>query len=108
METENGTDWLKQTKITKAFEKCFPGVVSIKGNNHQVVIQFLSISLKNHLEAHCTAIEKENRLSKGSITNVKWLRNPANWGMNQMKVHAVFSVKFWHEANNTSGKAIWT
>jgi hypothetical protein len=100
METENGADWLKQTEITKAFEKCFPGVVTIKGNNHQVVVQFLPISLKNHLEAHCAAIEKENGLSKGSITNAKWLRNPDNWGTNQTKAHAVFSIKFRHEANN--------
>jgi len=59
METESGTNWLKQTEITKAFENCFLGVVTIKENNYQVVIQSLPITLKNHLDAHCAAIEEE-------------------------------------------------
>jgi len=100
METESGADWLKQTEITKAFENCFPGVVTIKGNNYQVVVQFLPITLKNHLDAHCAAIEEENGLSKGSIISAKWLRNPANWGTNQTKAHAIFSIKSRNEAND--------
>ena len=100
MESENGADWLKQTDITKAFEKCFPGVVTIKGNNYQVVVQFLPISLKNHLETHCAAIENENGLTKGSIVNAKWMRNPANWGTNQTKAHAIFSIKSRNDAND--------
>jgi len=100
MESENGAEWLKNTEITKNFEKCFPGNVSIKGKTYQVVVQFLPVRLKNRLEELITAIEKENNLSEGSIVNAKWLRNPDNWGASQTKAHAVLSVKFRREAND--------
>jgi hypothetical protein len=100
MDSEDGANWLKQTEVTKGFENCLPGVVTVKGNNYQVVVQFLSTSLKNRLEELCTVIENENSLSKGSIVSAKWLRNPANWGANQTKAHAVFSIKFRNEAND--------
>jgi len=70
MESEDGAQWLKQAEVTKAFENCFPGVVKIKGNNYQVVVQFLPISLKNRLENLHTEIEKENNLPKGSIASM--------------------------------------
>jgi len=100
LESENGAQWLKQPEITKAFESCFPGVVSVKGNNFQVVIQSLPVQLKNHLEDLFTAIENEKELHKGSIANGRWLRNPNNWGANQTKAHAVFSFRYGADANN--------
>ena len=100
LESENGAQWLKQPEITKAFESCFPGVVSVKGNNFQVVVQFLPVRLKNHLEDLFTAVENENELHKGSIASARWLRNPNNWGANQTKAHAVFSFRYGVDANN--------
>jgi len=78
MDSKDGANWLKQTEVMKGFENCLPGVVTVKGNNYQVVVQFLSTSLKNRLEELCTVIENENSLSKGSIVSAKWLRNPTN------------------------------
>ena len=92
LESENSAYWLKQPDIMTAFENCFPGVVSVKGND-QVVIQFFLVRLKNHLEELFTAIENEKNLYKGSITNARWLRNLNNWGANQTKAHAVFSLR---------------
>ena len=100
MESENGTNWLKQPKITKAFENCFPGVVTVKGNNYQVVVQFLPVRLRNHLDELHAVIENENNLTKGSIANFRWLRNPDNWGANQIKAHAVISLRYRTDANN--------
>jgi len=100
LESENSASWLKQPEITTAFEKCFPGVVSVKGNNYQVVVQFLPVRLRNHLEELFTAIENENNLFKGSIANARWLRNPNNWGANQTKAHAVFSLRYGADVNN--------
>ena len=99
MESELGAHWLKQTEVTKGFERCFPGVVTIKGNNYQVVVQFLPTTLKNRLEDLLAAIENENSLPKGTIVSAKWLRNPANWNTNQTKAHAIFSIKSRNEAN---------
>ena len=99
MESELRAHWLKQTEVTKGFERCFPRVVTIKGNNYQVVVQFLPTTLKNCLEDLLAAIENENSLPKGTIVSAKWLRNPANWNMNQTKAHAVFSIKSRNEAN---------
>ena len=45
MVTENGAKWLKQKKISKGFEWCFPWMVTIKGKTYQVVIQFLPTRL---------------------------------------------------------------
>jgi hypothetical protein len=100
MESENGAEWLKNAEITKNFEKCFPGNVSVKGKTYQVVVQFLPVRLKNRLEELITGIEKENNLSAGSITSARWLRNPDNWGASQTKAHAILSVKYRTKANN--------
>jgi hypothetical protein len=69
MESENGAEWLKNAEIMKNFEKCFSGNVLVKGKMYQVVVQFLSVRLKNCLEELITGIEKENNLSAGSITS---------------------------------------
>ena len=34
MSNKNTAEWLKQKQISKAFESCFPGVVSIKGRTY--------------------------------------------------------------------------
>ena len=99
MDSEEGANWLKQDEISRAFEGCFPRAVTVKGNNYQVVVQFLSVTLKYRLEDLYAAIEEENDLLKGAIVSVKWLRNPDNWGSNQTKAHAVFSIKYRQEAN---------
>jgi len=106
MDSEDGANWLKQDEVTKAFENCFPRTVKIKGNNYQVVVQFLPIRLKNRLEDLLTEIEKENNLIKGSIVSAKWLRNPANWNPTQTKVHAVLAIKHRNEANNIISKGM--
>ncbi|KIM45758.1 hypothetical protein M413DRAFT_7871 [Hebeloma cylindrosporum] len=99
MDSEEGANWLKQDEIMKGFENCLPGSVKVKGNNYQVVVQFIPITLKNRLEELYAVIENENSLPKGTIVSAKWLRNPANWNMNQTKVHMVFTIKFKQEAN---------
>jgi len=106
MESEIGAQWLKQDEITRGFEKCFPGVVKIKGNNYQVVVQFLPIRLKNRLEELYAVIENENSLPKGTVVSAKWLRNPANWSANQTKAHAVFSIKSRNEANDIISRGL--
>jgi len=99
LKSENGANWLKQPRITKGFQSCFPGVITVKGNNYQVVVQFLPIRLKNHLKDLHAVIEKENSLCEGSIASVRWLRNPENWSANQTKANAVFSLRFGTDAN---------
>ena len=106
MDSEDGANWLKHDEVTKAFENCFPGTVKIKGNNYQVVIQFLPVRLKNHLEDLHTEIETENNLTKGSIVSIKWLRNPANWNPTQTKAHTVFAIKHRNEANDIISKGL--
>jgi hypothetical protein len=100
LESKNGANWLKQPKISKGFENCFPGVVTVKVNNFQVVVQFLPIKLKNWLENLYAEIEKENGLTEGAIASTRWLRNPDNWSTNQTKAHAVFSLRFVADTNN--------
>ena len=65
-----------------------------------MVVQFLPIRLKNHLETLCTELEEENKLPKNSITSMKWLRNPDNWGVNQLKAHAILTLNSRCTANN--------
>jgi hypothetical protein len=100
MATENGAEWLKQKKISKGFERCFPGTVTIKGKTYQVVVQFLPTRLRHCLEEITAHIEEENEMSRGSIVSAKWLRNPDNWGTNQTKAHAVLTMNSRHEAND--------
>ena len=92
MSNETAVEWLKQKKILKAFESCFPGAVLVKGRTYQVVMQFLPVRLKNHLEDLCTKLEEENKLLKDSIASMKWLRNLDNWGVNQSKAHAILTL----------------
>ena len=106
MDSEDGANWFKHDEVTKAFENCFPGTVKIKGNNYQVVVQFLPVRLKNCLEDLHTEIETKNNLTKGSIASIKWLRNPANWNPTQMKVHAVFAIKHRNEVNDIISKGL--
>ena len=100
MSFETAVEWLKQKEITKAFEGCFPGAISVKGRTYQVVVQFLSVRLKNCLEELNTEIEEENNLPKDSIASIKWLRNPDNWGANQSKAHAILTLKSRRNAND--------
>ena len=100
MSNETAAEWLKQKKISKAFESCFPGVVSVKGRTYQVVVQFLPVRLKNRLEDLCTELEEENELPKDSIASMKWLRNLDNWGVNQSKAHAILTLNSRCTANN--------
>jgi hypothetical protein len=79
MATENGAKWLKQKKISKGFEQCFLGMVTIKEKTYQVVIQFLPTRLRHCLKEITAHIEEENKMSRGSIVSTKWLRNPDNW-----------------------------
>ena len=106
MDSEDGANWLKHDEVTKAFKNCFPGTVKIKGNNYQVVVQFLPVRLKNRLEDLHTEIETENNLTKGSIASIKWLRNPANWNLTQMKAHTVFAIKHRNKVNDIISKGL--
>ena len=106
MDSEDGANWLKQDEVTKAFENCFPRSIKIKGNNYQVVVQFLPIRLKNCLEELYAEIKKENSLTKGTIISAKWLRNPNNWSPNQTKAHTIFTIKFRNEANAIISKGL--
>jgi len=63
MVTENGAEWLKQKKISKGFERCFPGMVTIKGKTYQVVVQFLPTRLRHCLEEITPHIKEENEMS---------------------------------------------
>jgi hypothetical protein len=103
---ENGAGWLKQKDISKAFERCFPGMVSIKGKTYQVVVQFLSTGLRSRLEGMTTAIESENDMLPGTIVNAKWLRKPDNWGPNQAKAHAMLTINTLFAANDMIKKGI--
>ena len=75
MSSKTAAEWLKQKEISKVFESCFPGKVSVKGRTYQVVVQFLPVRLKNRLEELNTEIEEENKLPKDTIASIKWLRN---------------------------------
>jgi len=63
MVTENGAEWLKQKKISKGFERCFPGMVTIKGKTYQVVVQFLPTRLQHCLKEITAHIEEKNKMS---------------------------------------------
>ena len=71
MVTENGAEWLKQEEISRHFEWCFPGKVTIKGNTYQVVVQFLSTALRNRLEEITTVTKEENKMPQGAIVSAK-------------------------------------
>lgn len=97
--TENGAKWLKQKETSRCFERCFPGMVTINGKTYQVVVQFLSTTLRNHLGEITTVIEEENKMSRGAIASARWLRNPDNWSTNQTKAHTILTMNSRCEAN---------
>lgn len=97
---ENGAEWLKQKEIARAFEKYFPGTVTINGKTYQVAVQFFLTGLCNCLKKFFAAIEVENHLAPGSINSAKWLRNPDNWSPNQMKAHVILILNSRYAAND--------
>jgi len=89
MATEEVAEWIKGEKGKKAFVESFGASAMLKERAYSIVVEFIPAGCRETLEGSLAEIENENRLPKGTIARVRWMRNPKHWRRDQSAAHAV-------------------
>lgn len=76
--TDEAADWLKDKEHQRFFEHVFGGLVIAKSWAYNLVAEFLPTYMKDTLKDELCTIEKDSDLLEGTLTGVKWMRNPSN------------------------------
>ena len=99
MDTEDAADWVRTEDGRREFEANFGGSAKVKDQLHQVVVNFLPVTLRDALEDIAPRIEADNTLPSDCIAHCRWLKAPKFWSKGQRFAHALIAVKGRMEAS---------
>lgn len=98
-----GIDWLRHRATKQEFKQKFGGSAIVKNRAFTLIVGYLPVTLKEHLEQMGTEIEHDNDddIREGSVKKLRWMRNPAtSWSREQKYAHALITVDDKQTANN--------
>ncbi|KAF8955481.1 hypothetical protein BDZ97DRAFT_1643949, partial [Flammula alnicola] len=76
LNSEEAADWVKSGDNKEAFTQAFGGAAELKDRATAIKILYLPVSLRETLTGLKHSVESENALPAGTITRLRWLRNP--------------------------------
>ncbi|KIO00951.1 hypothetical protein M404DRAFT_151551 [Pisolithus tinctorius Marx 270] len=84
--------WIKSLANKKAFLERLGGEVMIKDRHFNIVIPFLPITTETDKPETLCKMENKNNIPQGSITRIKWIKDPAKCTPGQHIAHTLASI----------------
>ncbi|KAJ3876156.1 hypothetical protein F5051DRAFT_304761, partial [Lentinula edodes] len=91
--------WLGERTRLESFCKAWGAEVTARSNYHEVVVEFIPVSLDLEDEWMRRMIESTNNLQQGSIAMARWIKKPELRRSGQQVAHAIFAMRSRSEAN---------
>jgi len=98
--------WVKNPTHRTKFTEKLGGKICLKDRQYNVVVPFLPVSTDINAPDTIQHIEEGNELPRGSISQIRWIKDPAKRTSRQRVAHALFSLTTPEAANRIIDQGI--
>ncbi|KAJ3899178.1 hypothetical protein F5879DRAFT_1062557 [Lentinula edodes] len=106
LRTPEEAQWLEERTRLESFCKAWGAEVMARLNYHEVVVEFIPVSLDLEDEWMQRMIESTNNLQQGSIAMARWIKKLELCRSGQQVAHAIFTTQSRSEVNRIIGEGI--
>ena len=97
--SDEAVAWFQDTDVRKKFLANLHPDVAIKSRDYHVVAQFVPLTFRPDRVADILEVEEVNRMKKGDIVRVRWIKPVARRAPHQTCGHAIFTFQTPQAAN---------
>ena len=98
--------WVKNPTHRAKFTERLGGKICLKDRQYNVVVPFLPVSTDINAPDTIQHIKEGNKLPRGSISQIRWIKDPAKRTSRQRVAHALFSLTTPEAANRIIDQGI--
>ncbi|KIO05156.1 hypothetical protein M404DRAFT_949189 [Pisolithus tinctorius Marx 270] len=99
LNSQESAAWIKDTPCRTTFLEKIGGTATIKDRQYSIVIPFLHVNTDLENPDTLCEMENENNILTGSISRIKWIKDPAKRSPTQKVAHALAFITTPESAN---------
>ncbi|KAF8596971.1 hypothetical protein BDV93DRAFT_403042, partial [Ceratobasidium sp. AG-I] len=100
LKTKEARDWLVRPDVCKKFTESFGCTLRYRPRKFPILVEFVPVEFNINKEDAIDTLVRTNELPEGSITALKWVRDPKRHDAEQRHAHLIVYCSTKEVANN--------